>query len=208
MTLLLVHLGSRIAPPRFLAFLAAFALVAGLTVPKLGWAPGILLGFDVGASLFLLLTAPLLKQHDPEDLRRHAAKNDANRAMLLAVTAVTMAAVLTAVAFELQAVERPQMKLAIVGTLILAWLFSNTVYALHYAHLYYRRGSKGGLDFAGDDEPDYGDFLYFAWTLGMTFQTSDTSVTTPQMRRAVTWHCFAAFVFNLGVVAFTINVLA
>jgi len=167
----------------------------------------VLLGFDVEAVLFLLLAVPLLSQHDPEDLRRHAAANDANRAMLLAVTAVTMAAILMAVAFELRSATAPAMKLAIVGTLVLAWLFSNSIYALHYAHLYYRRGSKGGLDFSGDSDPDSGDFVYFAFTLGMTFQTSDTAVTTSAMRRAVTLHSFAAFLFNLGVVAFTINVV-
>jgi len=95
----------------------------------------------------------------------------------------------------------------VVATLALAWLFSNSVYALHYAHLFYRSGSKGGLEFKGEAVPDYGDFVYFAFTLGMTFQTSDVTITSRAMRRAVVLHCLAAFLFNLGVIAFTINVL-
>jgi uncharacterized membrane protein len=98
----------------------------------------------------------------------------------------------------------------VIGTLALCWLFSNLVYALHYAHLYYRAGrggDAGGLTFPGTDEPDYGDFVYFAFCLGMTFQTSDVTITDGGTRRVVTLHCLAAFVFNLGVIAFTINVL-
>ncbi|MGU7624645.1 DUF1345 domain-containing protein, partial [Klebsiella aerogenes] len=96
----------------------------------------------------------------------------------------------------------------VVATLVISWLFSNTVYALHYAHLYYSSdgegGDHGGLDFAGDaPEPDYWDFAYFSFTLGMTFQTSDTGVSSPRIRRVVLGQSMAAFVFNIGVLALT-----
>jgi uncharacterized membrane protein len=140
-------------------------------------------------------------------MRQHATENDANRVMLLAVATVVSLAIMTAVAGELGGKTNPDI-IMIVTTLVLAWLFANTIYALHYAHLYYLEGSKGGLDFSGaPDTPDYSDFVYFAYTLGMTFQTSDTAVETRQFRRIVTIHSFAAFVFNIGVLAFTINVL-
>ena len=94
---------------------------------------------------------------------------------------------------------------------MLAWLFSNTVYALHYAHLFYQPGMTTGRIRAGSisrrDEPDYWDFVYFSFTLGMTFQTSDVEITSRDMRRVVIGQCLAAFVFNIGVLAFTINVL-
>ncbi|RYD60406.1 MAG: DUF1345 domain-containing protein, partial [Sphingomonadales bacterium] len=98
----------------------------------------------------------------------------------------------------------------IVGTLLLCWTFSNAIYTLHYAHLFYTDcggRDSGGLTFPDTPEPDYWDFVYFAFCLGMTFQTSDVEVTQGRLRRPVTLHCLAAFVFNLGVVAFTINVL-
>lgn len=98
----------------------------------------------------------------------------------------------------------------LIGTLMLAWLFTNTVYALHYAHIYYSSrdgGDQEGIDFPGGIAPDYLDFVYFSFTLGMTFQTSDAQITGRAIRRIATLHSFAAFVFNLGVVAFAINAL-
>ncbi len=208
-----VHfLGSRVAPPRFLAFLLALTLAtAGFAAGGMPLPRAYILGFDIAALLFLLLAAPLLRVRDVRDLRRHAAANDANRPMLLAVGAVALVAILLALVDLMPAAGLPGGKLLIVCTLALAWLFSNSLYALHYAHLYYRGhradGGEGGLGFAGTGAPDYGDFVYFAFTLGMTFQTSDTAVQTPLFRRVVTLHSLIAFVFNLGVVAFVINVL-
>jgi uncharacterized membrane protein len=116
------------------------------------------------------------------------------------------------IAIGVEAVGRspePFTRILIVGTLIVAWLFSNTVYALHYAHLAYRTPSEGctGLEFPDTRLPVYWDFVYFAFTLGMTFQTSDVTIDSQHIRRIVTLHCLAAFFFNIGVLAFTINVL-
>jgi uncharacterized membrane protein len=206
-------IGNRIAPVRFIVFLALLIPGGAFAGFHWGWRMGVMSGFDVAAAVFLASLWPLFGTDVP-GIRARAAANDANRGLLLAVTGVVMAAVLTAVGAELQKGEPPTgpTKAVIVGTLGLAWLFSNMVYALHYAHLFYSRDRKaggdiGGLDFSGTGKPCYFDFVYFAFTLGMTFQTSDTGVTAAGMRRIVTVHCFAAFVFNLGVLAFTINVL-
>jgi len=206
-------IGNRIAPARFLVFLALLIPGGAFAGLHWGWRIGVMSGFDVAAAVFLVSLWPLFGSDVP-GIRARAAANDANRLLLLAVTGVVMVAVLTAVGAELQKGEPPTgaTKAVIVGTLALAWLFSNMVYALHYAHLFYSRDRKaggdfGGLDFSGTGKPCYSDFVYFAFTLGMTFQTSDTGVTAPGMRRIVTCHCFAAFLFNLGVIAFTINVL-
>jgi uncharacterized membrane protein len=206
-------IGNRFAPIRFIVFLALLipgGLFAGL---HWGWRFGVMSGFDVAASVFLISLWPLFGA-DVAEIRARAEGNDANRVLLLVVTGIVMAAILTAVGAELQAGPKPsgETKALIVATLALTWLFSNMVYALHYTHLFYSRnraapGDAEGLDFSGTGKPCYSDFVYFAFTLGMTFQTSDTGVTTPGMRRIVTCHCFAAFVFNLGVLAFTINVL-
>lgn len=200
-------LGQKIAPPRFLLFLALLVAVGGFAATRGTPAQAFMIGFDVSAGVFLLSLIPLFKSQTTAQMRQHAAENDANRVMLLAVATVVSLAIMTAVAGELGGKTKPDI-IMIVTTLVLAWLFANTIYALHYAHLYYLEGSKGGLDFSGDpDTPDYSDFVYFAYTLGMTFQTSDTAVETRQFRRIVTIHSFAAFVFNIGVLAFTINVL-
>ncbi len=202
-------LGQRIAPARFVAFLAIFGAAFAIQLATKDWPIALMISFDIAAAVFLVSLTPLLREHGAAMMRQHAAENDANRVMLLVISTVVTVAVLTAIGAEVQ--EDPKPKRLIVATLALAWLFSNTVYALHYAHLYYVKGSKGGLGFSGKggaaDEPDYGDFVYFAYTLGMTFQTSDTAVETQSLRRVVTVHSLAAFVFNIGVLAFTINVL-
>lgn len=204
-------IGNVIAPPRFLLFIAATALAMFLAIPAFGLRIGVMAGFDAGATLFLLSAVPLLG-HRSDDMRRSARRNDANRLLLLFLTVAVSLVVLVAVASELMQGDSTDSRsiALIVGTLVLCWVFSNTIYALHYAHLYYRAdngGDAGGLQFPETPEPDYWDFVYFAFCLGMTFQTSDVSITDRGIRKVVTLHCLAAFVFNLGIVAFTINVL-
>jgi uncharacterized membrane protein len=210
----MARLGNRIAPPRFILFvllLIAGSVGAGLA---LDWLHGIMIGFDAAAFIFLVACAPLLRDTSAPAMRRHAAENDANRLGLLAITGLVTVVVLVTVGAELMQ-SRSQSGGAIaliVGTLALSWLFSNVVYALHYAHMFYRKDKAsgkdcGGIDMPGTKEPDYWDFLYFSFTLGMTFQTSDTQINSSGYRRVAIFHCLAAFVFNIGVLAFTINVL-
>lgn len=202
----------RIAPPRFLLF--ALVTAAGIAAGALlfDWRRAVMLGFDAGAIAFLVSTAPLLR-HGAPAMRASATRNDANRPMLLALTVGVTLAVLAAIATELSEKGAPQPPVValIVATLVLAWAFSTVVYALHYAHLFYLStaagGDRGGLDVPGTREPDYWDMLYFSATMGMTFQTSDVEITSPAIRRVATGHGLIAFVFNIGVLAFTVNVL-
>ena len=206
-----LHLGRRVAPPRFIIFFAIFVLGAAALLGPLGFSRAAMVGFDVAAAIFLASLTPLLRSGDRDAMRIRAKENDANRTTLLGLTFVTTLVILVSVAHEVAAKGHANVAL-VIGTLALAWLFSNTVYTLHYAHIFYgdrdRTGTDdGGLDFPKTEEPDYWDFLYFSFTLGMTFQTSDVSTTTGTMRRVAIGQCLAAFVFNLGVLAFTINVL-
>jgi len=205
-------IGNMIAPPRFLAFLAALVIIFPLASHGLDrWSLGAMAAFDVAAILFLLSCLPLLGTREAAAIREHAEQNDANRHVLLAVTGIVMAVLLTAIAAEAVGHNpQPFTKALIIGTLALAWLFSNSIYALHYAHLYYSDSDgidTGGIEIKGCPEPDYWDFVYFSFTLGMTFQTSDSEITSSAIRRVTIGHCLAAFVFNIGVLAFSINVL-
>lgn len=205
------NIGHKLAPPRFLLFLGVFAVGLGIAIPMLGLGRGVMAAFDAAAIVFLIALTTLLKRGEAGQMRKAAQANDANRAVLLGFSGVVLAVILVAVAKELQGKnDSLAIALAIV-TLVLAWLFANTIYALHYAHLFYMEQDgkdAGGIDFPGDDdEPDYWDFLYFSYTLGMTFQTSDVEITSGHVRRVVIGQCLAAFVFNLGVLAFSINVL-
>lgn len=203
----------RIAPGRFLLFIALSVAATVAAVPFGGFQHGLLIGFDIGAAVFLLSLIPLLRSGEAEDMRRRAAANDANRVLLLLITAAVTLVILVAVALELGASGNPSPGIIalVVATLALSWLFTNTVYALHYAHIYYLPGKDGGdlggISFPETDEPDYWDFIYFAYTLGMTFQTSDCEIGSRHLRRVATFHSLVAFLFNIGVVAFTINVL-
>ncbi len=204
--------GASFMPWRYGLFLllCASAAVFGLWLP---WYQAIMAGFDL-AALGYAATLPPLFRLDAAGIREKAKPEDADRILLLALTAITMMTILTAVATELtqrQAPDRLAVALVIV-TLAIAWCFSNMIYAIHYAHLYYDDsrggGDRGGVEFPTTKSPDYWDFVYFAYTLGMTFQTSDVAITDGQWRKVVIFHCIAAFVFNIGVIAFSINILA
>ena len=205
-------IGNRIAPMRFLMFVGL--LVAGWVVgiAWLGAERGLLAGFDLAALVYLISCAPLFRLGTAE-LRRAAIENDANRWLLLALSFLLTLVILAAITVQLATPDGLPLadKLLIAVSLVIVWTFGNAIYTLHYAHLYYSRvgGGKdaGGLQFPCTKEPDLADFTYFAFTLGVAVQTSDVEVTSPHIRRIVTIHCIAAFFFNLGVLALTINVL-
>ncbi|MFC3172997.1 DUF1345 domain-containing protein [Novosphingobium bradum] len=213
-----LFLGQRIAPPRFLVFLlllpsAAWAIHGWLARD---WPTALALGFDVAAGVFLASLLPLVLRHEAEAIRCRADANDANRVVVLVVSSVLTVVVMAAIAGELAGARSGDMAAiaGLIATLVLIWLFANAVYTLHYAHEYYSpdrtaadRRDRGGLEFPGTPEPGYRDFAYFAFTLGMTFQTSDVAITATRIRAVAILHSFAAFVFNIGVIAFTINVL-
>lgn len=203
--------GATIFPWRYGLFLALLAVAAPLAL-ILPWHEAAMGAFDIASLAFILSIAPLIDAA-PEQMRRSAAANDANRSLMLLITAIVTLTVLIAVGVAVGQHGGPSASVIalLLGTLALAWLFSNIVYAMHYAHIFYLPGGDGrdggGLDFPDAPEPGYWDFLYFAFTLGMTFQTSDVAIRGTAMRRVVLAHSLAAFVFNLGILAFTINVL-
>jgi uncharacterized membrane protein len=200
-----------IFPWRYGMFLALLALAGPLAL-VLPWHEAVMASFDIAAAAFLIAIRPLIGS-DAGAMRRTAAANDANRELMLLLTVIVSLVILVAVGLAVTDKSGPAgLTIALLlVTLALAWLFSNTVYALHYAHIFYlpnKTGKdSGGLDFPQAKEPDYWDFIYFAFTLGMTFQTSDVGITSTPVRKTVIFHCLAAFVFNLGILAFTINVL-
>jgi uncharacterized membrane protein len=212
-----VSVGNRIAPWRFLVFL--LLLVGGFLAYRFA-RPASLPGdaaamaFDGAAVVFLATLLPLLRGGTAEMIRAHAAENDANRPLILIVTSVLTIVTMAAIAGELAGARSGHLHsiVKLVATLLLIWLFANSVYALHYAHAYYTRDNEtgvdvGGIEFPGTPTPSYDDFLYFAITLGMTFQTSDSNITSSGIRRIALLHSFAAFLFSIGLIAFTINVI-
>lgn len=175
-------------------------------------APAFLLGFDAGAVAFLAVQIHQFHQATPARMRRKARLQDAGRWGILWSGVAFSAVVLVALGTELQSGKSGGLlDIAIAAaSIMLSWLFLNTLFALHYAHGYYGEYGKPheGLDFPGTKEPDYWDFAYFAFVIGMTFQVSDVQVTSRYLRRMVLLHGVIAFFFNVFIIAVSVNIVA
>jgi uncharacterized membrane protein len=214
---LLVSLGSQLAPPRFVMFMAVLLGVAAAVHFGLrdGWSDALVIGFDVAVIGFTVSLWPLASDHSAAEMRRHSAENDANRGLVLVITAVISLAILLAMIAELPAAHKGDISsiTKLILTLVLGWIFTNLIFAMHYAHMFYGAGETaaqdaGGFEFPGTKEPDYWDFIYFSFTAGMSFAASDVNVTSGAVRRVLVVQCLLAFLFNIGALAFCINVLA
>jgi uncharacterized membrane protein len=95
-------------------------------------------------------------------------------------------------------------------TIALSWAFTHTIFALHYAHEFYSEndGPPGGLQFPGSEDPDYWDFVYFSFVIGMTSQVSDVAIRSKPIRRIVAAHGVISFVFNVALLSLTVNIAA
>lgn len=174
-----------------------------------------IIGWNVGACLYLILAAKMMFWSSHERMRQRAAEHDEGRILVLALVVMAAIACIGAIVAELAVVKELKgasryghIALALL-TIISSWAFTQVMFALHYAHDYYmteHTGSHGGLDFPGGHAPDYGDFLYFASVIGTSGQTADVSFTSRMMRRTGTVHCVLAFFFNTTLIALTINI--
>ncbi len=173
-----------------------------------------------GVMLFLGLTALVIADASPERVRRRARLLDQRRSVILAVIVAAAAVSLLALGFTVQ--KQPgETALALATRIVLAgltvvasWTLTHTMFALHYAHDYYGDGpaagddDRGGLAFPGGELPDYWDFVYFAFVVGMTCQVSDVQVTSRAMRRMTLIHGVLSFFFNAVILALAVNLLA
>lgn len=199
--------------PRYMLFLAVLVATSLALLQFLPPAEALLTGFDAAVAAFALSCAPLWLRGDPDRIRAQARRDDVGEVPLLLLTSLICTVVMVTLAILVPG--RQELHLAgtimLVGTLIASWTFANLIYAFHYARLYYtaRDGQDhGGLDFPGDAQPDFADFVNFAFVIGMTCQTADIAITHTRMRRVATFHGLFAFAFNLGILALTVNVLA
>jgi len=176
--------------------------------------------WNTGMLVFLTSTWVLMAQAPPKSMRRNAQSQDEGRLVILSIITAAACASTLAIAFilketkgQLMSVVIPHITLAVL-TIIGSWLLVHTIFAMHYAHEYYQdhqtdsNSKAGGLDFPQDLEPDYGDFLYFSFVIGMTSQVSDVQITSRSLRRLSLLHSILAFFFNTAIVAMSINIIA
>jgi uncharacterized membrane protein len=172
----------------------------------------LLVGWDVGACLYLVTVYQAMWQCGIDVIRRRAAQQDEGSFAILVLTTGAALASLIAIVAELGAVPastRGAMQLALAcGTIVLSWFFIHTIFALHYAHEYYGEHRPGGLKFPGSGEPDYWDFTYFSFVIGMTFQVSDVAVTSKAIRMTVVSHGIVSFFFDVALLALIVNIAA
>ncbi len=190
------------------------AVTALLLPARFGWPLRIVAGWDCTAIVVGALCFWIIMRHDAEGTRRRASAEDPGRTVVWAMVLLASAFSLFAAAVVLrQARHLPLQVQSLFAALCLlavagAWALTHLSYALRYAHLYYRDDDygEGGLVFAGDSHPDYLDFTYFAFTVGMCFQASDVSVSNSGLRRAVLVHAVLSFAYNTAIIAVVINI--
>jgi uncharacterized membrane protein len=190
----------------------AGALAGGLSSLVVSWALAPLIGWDVAALIYVCWIWLVVRRLDAPATAAHAAREDPTRAAADLILLVAAVVSLVAVGFVLLHASSAQglAKALYVGfgiaSVVSSWAVVHTVYALRYARLYYI-GPAGGLDFHEKDAPCYADFAYVAFTVGMTFQVSDTEVNGKEVRATILRHSLLSYLFGTVIVALTINIV-
>ncbi|MEY4729521.1 MAG: hypothetical protein RL020_679 [Pseudomonadota bacterium] len=202
-----------------IAIIVSLLVMALLQLMDMNMDTRLLAAWDVGAMTYLGLVWLLVSKSDAVATRVRAQLQDQSGFVIFLIVITAAMASIVAIGFTLHGVKEmsPLLKslhlaLAIMA-LISSWLLIQTVFAFHYARHYYGLGKKttqhsGGLLFPGDQAPDYLDFIYYAYVVGMTSQVSDVVVTSRNMRRQTLLHSVLAFLFNMAILAMSINIIA
>jgi uncharacterized membrane protein len=173
----------------------------------------ILLGWDVAVVIYLTWTWAVIWQLDPGITARLAKREDPSTAVAELVVVAAGTAMLVAVGFALvragQATGGMKDYLVALGlvSVVLSWTVVHAVYALRYARAYYSEPA-GGIEFNEEEPPNYIDFIYFSFTVGMTFQVADTNITSKAVRRMTLHHALLSYVFGAVLLGLVINVVA
>ncbi len=202
------------ARPRLLV-----SIVLGLVVAAaLTWATVwrrptcFLVAWDIATAVYLIAVFVMMAGATVDEIRERAAGQDEGRFGILTMTTAAAVASLAAIVAEIgpSNPERSWPYLALAGlTILLSWTFIHTMFALHYAHEYYGEsvGAGGGLAFPGGGEtPDYWDFMYFSFVIGMTSQVSDVAITSRMIRRTAAAHGVVSFLFNVALLSLSVGV--
>ncbi len=206
---------------RLLLSLVVASTVAVLLPATAPYSVRLAVSWDIGVTVFLALTVWVMQQCPPERMPETVLANDQGRVGTLLFVLLATGVSLAAIFFLLQKAKGadggpPAVHVVLaVLTIVCSWVFTHVMFALHYAHRYYRddpdtpqADATGGLEFPGDEPPHYWDFVYFSFVIGMTSQVSDVQVTSRAMRNLVLWHGVLSFAFYTIVLALSINIVA
>jgi uncharacterized membrane protein len=209
------------------AVAAVIGVAAAVTTGLLGdWAYALAVGFDTAGILFLVATWLSIGRMDPASTAAHATREDPTRRMtrliILAAAVASLAGVFTLLlgstsGADSSGANRAGAAVLGLGSVATAWLVVHSLFTLHYAELYYGpgggdpaapgAGKRGGIDFALDTPPQYSDFAYLAFTIGMTYQLSDTPLTTRELRMSVLRHALLSYLFGSLILGASVNLI-
>ena len=173
----------------------------------------LLAAWDVGLVCYLAAAATMMARSTHTDIAEHSADQDEGAFAIMLLTIAAAASSLGAIFVELAQAKDGDLGawpyMLAVATVILSWTFTHTIFALHYGYEYYGQGHRArGLKFPESNSPDYWDFVYFSFVIGMTFQVSDVAVTNRLIRRSVIAHGVLSFFFNTTIVALMVSMAA
>jgi uncharacterized membrane protein len=198
---------------RLIVVVALGVLAGGIAATLGSWQLAVLVGWDVLAATFIGWVLGTVAWFTADQTRELATREDdgrvSTRILLLSASVVSLVGVALALfkASNVHTEGSPLLTITSVITVALSWMIVHTVFMLRYAHEYYTE-PVGGIDFKSDDEPDYQDFAYLAFTVGMTFQVSDTDIQGRKVRRTVLRHALLSYLFGAVILAVVINVIA
>lgn len=192
---------------------ATAAIVAAAVASFAPWELTVLSAWVAAAFAYLTSAWRVILGSDGEETRRLATIEDDSRPVsdALVVAASTSSLIGAALALHkataVSGITSAALTIGAVTTVVVSWLVVNTDFTLRYAHLYYS-SSPGGVTFAGVERPDFRDFAYLAFTVGMTYQVSDTGLLGPRFRRILLAHALVSYGFGVVIIAATINIVA
>jgi uncharacterized membrane protein len=209
---------------RLLIAIAIAAVVFLMVRDQLSAPARIVVGWDVYAASTLLLAWISILYSSPQEIRRVTSPQDSSRAIITSLLLLAAVASIFSVVVLLRqpaqfapvSTEPLSLRVALSFTAVVcSWSLVHTTFALRYAHIFYDTPASGkgaaheeGLSFPGTDEPDFLDFAYFAFVIGMTSQVSDVAITSRRMRRQALLHGVISFGFNTMVLALGVNVMS
>jgi uncharacterized membrane protein len=178
-----------------------------------------ILGWDTGVTVYLVLSAVLFTTAPAERMVSNAEAQEEGEWTIFALTVAAVVFSFAAIIGEFSSMKdatgaQRNLHIVLVAvTLFVSWLMTHTTFAFRYAHEYYGKDHGGsdidrGLEFPGEQRPDYLDFMYFSLVLGMTFQVSDVQITSRKLRRLAAVHGLLSFLFNTIILALTVNLAA
>jgi uncharacterized membrane protein len=198
---------------RILTVFGVGVIALAATLPFTSWTVAPLVGWDVASAIYLTWVWTAVWGLDGEQTAAVSTREDDSRPAAEVILIAASVASLVGVGFVLiraadqQGATRISLAAFAVLSVVLSWMAVQTVFTLRYARLYHGKGS--GIDFREKDRlPDYHDFAYVAFTIGMTFQVSDTDLTSFTMRRTALRHSLLSYLFGIVIIAITINLVA